>query len=1058
MGKELSPLLMDAALFVHKKYLSKPYTDIFEQEHLRHYNTLAQIQFEQGVVHRPNHNIVHTLRSLGYVRYIVDLLLNYGIPSLQAQLISMKNNGTLESFCQKIELASLFKVAGRESEVSRPDSVELYTRYRIKSAQAFRDYVDNSPQGLQLFSTNDERDFYQKKVVEDLGNPENKELPQLILRLAHDLDLQRCRSDEAMRSLHKMYDSQYLQSGYSFESLWLFAKSCIHETGGSVIAGYNERLYHFTEDLLACWNLLSAKDPYADPLYRNSVKGNLNLSKLSRTIRKGNAIARVVALPEIELRMLCDPRHERPLIETTKDRTLYTDQTKDKTGNIKSIKRSPKPYKAIEQQPVVLSTTFNLEHCRDIDGTLLPRSISADTDRGKPKETPYSKKMATSLVHTDGSYTPYADNRLGYLYDDAFLHHKGDRYIWPKNAGTITKPWLNGLLTHGITKSALQTHMRINTNDKINNELLRGLSLHALHALFYPYKSPERINLFYEYLFARDYRHNFPRIPLILWDYTQGDIYFYDINLIRSDLTKSIENGVLSAGRLQKICSILGVAQSSGIPAEQLASTLVEQFVTWEYYPCIDPSAKAKELLFQQVVSVLEHMKSPQELESLGVFCKASGTIFQQPVQLNCDSAHVVNLHSMADDCADTMCPICKQSITEITRADVVIDKMYAAVAELIHTKGMREILTHTACKMSMNSVQALFNRSDECPPDLLSLVARNLAERAIKQGNLPLLSQLINQKHLKNPICTSSKLLYLAALHSKPMLLCLMQYGADINGCDDDRGTALHYAAFDDANTAIQRLLEQGAKPNALNKDKLTALHTAAQFGKVAAVETLLSTASIEADLVNPCGGYTPFLTAVKYGHHLVVEKLIGRSNLEHVNDVGDSALHIAAEYGYEDVVSVLLANGANAHYKDRSGAPPMFRAAAYGREKALLLLLKGNTQHIDRQNKLGDTALHLAVKFARIATVKILLAHNADMELFNSDGESPLHLAIKFNRQNIICELMQHGADYTCKNKCGETPLMLAQKNFDKSVLTCFMAEQQKREALVLAAKLLS
>ena len=57
-------------------------------------------------------------------------------------------------------------------------------------------------------------------------------------------------------------------------------------------------------------------------------------------------------------------------------------------------------------------------------------------------------------------------------------------------------------------------------------------------------------------------------------------------------------------------------------------------------------------------------------------------------------------------------------------------------------------------------------------------------------------------------------------------------------------------------------------------------------------------------------------------------------------------------------------------------------------------------------------------------------------------------MHLAIKFNRQVLVRELMQHGVDYTCENKNGETPFMLAQKHFDKSLLQCFISEQEKRE----------
>lgn len=1052
MGKTLSPLLLEAMQDANANYLSHPYTDIFTEENLKHYNTLATAQFAKGIVRRPNHNIVFTLNSLALVEYIVDMLLKYGAPELQSQLIAMRDKGTLDAFCEKLGVATMFKVAGRDSEVSRADSVVLYTHYRTQSAVAFRKFIDSSPRAQQLFSTEAERNYYQYQVVEDLGNPKNQELPQLILRLAHDIELQRCRPDEAMRPIQKMYDSQLLQSGYTFEPLWVFAKSCIQETGGSVIGGYNDKLLYFTENPLACWEFLAAKDPYADPLYRESVQGNLNLAVIARVIRQGNAIARVVALPEIELKMLSDPRHDRPIIETTKDRTQYTDQSHDKAGNINAINRIRKPYEPIEKQPVVPSSSFNNGPVRDQEGKLLPRTISLDADRGKQHETPYCKKLATSLVHTDGRYTPYADNRLGYLYDDALLHRKDDRYVWPKNAGTITKPWLNGLFTHSISKAALQTHIRINTNDPINNELLRGLSLHAARALFYPYNSPERINLFYEYVFARGSYHNFPRLPLILWEYKPGIIHLYDTNLIGSDLVKSIENGTLAGPRLQKLCSILAVDQTSYPSPKDLAAALIKQFVAWEHPPCVEPGKKAHELLFQQIVAILQNTKSKEQLEALGFFCKTSNSIYEQPVKLNCGASHVVNFATMMHsegECPETQCPVCKQPVTQIGMADATMDAMYSAVAELIRMRGIQEILPYTACKMRLNSDQGLFNRSDLCPPDLLALLARNLAARAIQQGNVSVLQQLISQRHLKKHLCTSSNLLYLAASHSKPMLDCLLESGANVNACDDDQGTALHYAALAGSSKAIQALLDHGAEPNALNKDKTTALQMAAQCGQVGAVDTLLRAASLQVDLVNPCGGYTAFLMAVKYGQHQVVEQLIGRANLAQVNDLGDSALHIAAEYGYEQVISVLLKHNANANYKDKSGATPMFRAAAYGREKALTLLLENNTQHMDTQNKLGDTALHMAVKFARIATVKILLANHANMELFNSDGESPLHLAIKFNRQNIVCELMQQGADYTCKNKSGETPLMLAQKNFDKTLLTCFMNEQQKREA---------
>ena len=46
---------------------------------------------------------------------------------------------------------------------------------------------------------------------------------------------------------------------------------------------------------------------------------------------------------------------------------------------------------------------------------------------------------------------------------------------------------------------------------------------------------------------------------------------------------------------------------------------------------------------------------------------------------------------------------------------------------------------------------------------------------------------------------------------------------------------------------------------------------------------------------------------------------------HLDLQNDKGDAALHLAARWGYEGIIQVLLENGADAHLPNRTSASPL-------------------------------------------------------------------------------------------------------------------------------------
>lgn len=111
-------------------------------------------------------------------------------------------------------------------------------------------------------------------------------------------------------------------------------------------------------------------------------------------------------------------------------------------------------------------------------------------------------------------------------------------------------------------------------------------------------------------------------------------------------------------------------------------------------------------------------------------------------------------------------------------------------------------------------------------------------------------------------------------------MIRMLLEYGADINAQNDVGATPLHWATNHGLSEVICVLLEQGADPNiSNNNDHATPLHRAVQAGSSTTVR--------------------PFL------EHGV--------DVDAVDKMGKTALRYAQDRMLEEIVTLLLAHGAN-------------------------------------------------------------------------------------------------------------------------------------------------
>jgi ankyrin repeat protein len=196
----------------------------------------------------------------------------------------------------------------------------------------------------------------------------------------------------------------------------------------------------------------------------------------------------------------------------------------------------------------------------------------------------------------------------------------------------------------------------------------------------------------------------------------------------------------------------------------------------------------------------------------------------------------------------------------------------------------------------------------------------------------------------------------------------------------------------------------------------------------------------------------------------------------LNSVNGAGQTALHIAIENNFYDVVELLLQtymanlNKVDIHIKDRNGYTALHAAAESDDPKMLKALLQypgiqpnvktGNLNTplhcfcnkwtsptqlpellslfiergaiINAQNRSKETALHKAAlnPVVRLLLVPLLLKNGADVNIPNKHGETPLHYAIHQKRKDLVLVLLEGGADPNLKGTVdGKTALELAQ-----------------------------
>lgn len=244
----------------------------------------------------------------------------------------------------------------------------------------------------------------------------------------------------------------------------------------------------------------------------------------------------------------------------------------------------------------------------------------------------------------------------------------------------------------------------------------------------------------------------------------------------------------------------------------------------------------------------------------------------------------------------------------------------------------------------------------------------------------------------------------------------------------------------------SAKTMLKAGAKIKDQDRNGCTALMTAAEHGNLEIVKLFLH--SKTANLFNNSGlevknnlGNTALLLAASQGHEEVAAYLLQKgANLSAKNNSGQDALILATIAEHHDLVAGLLTKGANPNVQDKKGNTPLIIAARNNSvETVNLLINKGAT--LLQLNVAGEVAFHLAAQKGHVEVVKIFLRHCMPIDARDIQGYTALMRAAMYGHKDVVATLLERGANASI-NAHGKTALKLAKLHAHNEVVNILKA----------------
>ena len=248
-----------------------------------------------------------------------------------------------------------------------------------------------------------------------------------------------------------------------------------------------------------------------------------------------------------------------------------------------------------------------------------------------------------------------------------------------------------------------------------------------------------------------------------------------------------------------------------------------------------------------------------------------------------------------------------------------------------------------------------------------------------------------------------------------------LIARGAKVNDPGRNLGTALQAAMLNDHSDIVDMLLAGNVDINVQGRAMGTALQAAAAEGLIPRVRELIRLgADIDAHQSHEQGNVTSVIT-------------------NQARNLG-TALYLASGRGHEEIVQILLENGANRHIKGSSPPGPtityndalnrysrsklsdaLHQASCHGNAKIASLLIANDVEAYIQNGTLVE-ALNAAISNKHTDVVGILLQAGTEANLPKEDLSRLIFPVINCCNEDTLGFLIKNGADVNCSYELPE------------------------------------
>jgi ankyrin repeat protein len=167
---------------------------------------------------------------------------------------------------------------------------------------------------------------------------------------------------------------------------------------------------------------------------------------------------------------------------------------------------------------------------------------------------------------------------------------------------------------------------------------------------------------------------------------------------------------------------------------------------------------------------------------------------------------------------------------------------------------------------------------------------------------------------------------------------------------------------------------------------------------------------------------------------------------NLNCRNESGDTPLLLAARHGREELVRLLLENGADVNAVNQDGDNVLFAAAECPDNVSVLDLLLRAGAKINARNKMGRTALIGATSIGDLRNVAFLLKQEPDIDAVTDEEETALTFAVVWEYPDVVKALIEAGANVSWQDSHGWTALKYALQEGNEEIIRLVRKASEK------------